>query len=202
MRMRAISALALACLPIGCSLLAPQPDRSEVFVLTAVTERTERAGGALTVGIGPVVLPSYLDRAEIVRRSEENRLVFSDDRIWGEPLERGLRRVLAMDLRQILGSADILEYPWPTGTRVGYQIPIEILRFEADERGTVSLDARWKIRSREKGALVSKESSFTETPRDASTASVVAAMSEAVGRLSEEIAAAIRRVAPPGRRAR
>jgi hypothetical protein len=109
MRMRAISALALACLPVGCSLLAPQPDRSEVFVLTAVTERTERAGGALTVGIGHVVLPSYLDRAEIVRRSEENRLVFHDR---GEPLERA-SGAYCVDLRQISAPPTSSSIPGP-----------------------------------------------------------------------------------------
>jgi len=203
---RTILVLALACLSVGCSVLAPQPDRSQTFVLTSTAgEGRGRAGGgaALSVGVGPVVLPSYLTRSEIVRRSGENRLVYDQNRLWGEPLEQGFRRVLGEDLGQTLGTVHVFQYPWSTGLRVEYQIPIQILRFDADESGLVTLNVRWGIRRPgENDVLSSQESRIVEAPRDGSTGSEVTAMSAAVGRLSDEIATAIRRVAPAGRRPR
>jgi len=200
---RTIRVLALACLSVGCSMLAPQPDRSQTFVLTSVAGEGRRGSDALSLGIGPVVLPSYLTRSEIVRRGGENRLVYDQNQLWGEPLEQGVRRVLSEDLGQTLGTVQIFQYPWSTGMQVEYQIPILILRFEADERGLVSLDARWAIRRPgDKDVLLSQESNIVEAPRDASTGSVVTAMSQAVGRLSDEIATALRRVASARRKAR
>src|SRR5262249_56487615 len=158
-----------------------------------------RGRDALSLGIGPVVLPSYLSGSQIVQRGGENRLVSTQTQLWGGPLEQGFRRVLAEDLGTTLGTVEIFQYPWSTGMRVEYQIPIQILRFEADERGLVALDARWAIRRPgEKDVLLSRESRIVEAPRDGSTASVVAAMSQAVGRLSDEIAAAIRRTPSTG----
>jgi len=203
---RTILVLALACLAVGCSVLAPQPDRSQTFVLTSTAEEgggQGRGGAVLSVGIGPVLLPSYLTRSEIVRRSGENRLVYDQNQLWGEPLEQGFRRVLGEDLGQTLRTVQIFQYPWSTGIRVEYQIPIQILRFEAEEGGLVSLDARWGIRRPgENALLISQESRIVEAPRDASTGSVVTAMSGAVRRLSDEIATAIRRVTSTGRRPR
>ena len=195
MRRATISILGLLSLCVGCSILSPQPDRSKFFVLTAVTRESAPASSSLTLGIGPVLLPSYLNRSQIARRSGENQLVFSPDRLWAEPVEQGFRRVLTEDLGQTLGTIAIVQYPWSTGLRVEYQIPMAIGRFEADEHGTVSLAARWAIRHPgQKDVIVSRESRIVETARDASTASVVAAMSEAVGRLSDEIAAALQQV--------
>jgi len=197
---RTILVLALACLAVGCSVLAPQPDRSQTFVLTSAAEEgggQGRGGAVLSVGIGPVLLPSYLTRSEIVRRSGENRLVYDQNKLWGEPLEQGFRRVLGEDLGQTLGTVHVFQYPWSTGLRVEYQIPIQILRFDVDESGLVTLNTRWGIRRPgEPDVLSSQESRIVEAPRDGSTGSVVTAMSAAVGRLSDEIATAIRRAAP------
>jgi uncharacterized lipoprotein YmbA len=192
MRRTIVPTLGLLWLCVGCSLIAPQPDRSKFFVLTPVTREGEHPDGRLTLGIGPVLIPSYLMRPQIARRSGDNQLVFSADRLWGEPLEQGFRRVLTEDLSQILGTIEILQYPWSTGMRVEYQIPIAIGRFEADAQGRVSLNARWAIRLPGRAdVLLSRESRITETARDTSTGSVVAAMSEAVGALSDEIAAGL-----------
>ena len=187
--------LCLAVVGVGCSVLSPQPDRSKFFVLTSVTREAARTNDGLSLGIGPVAMPRYLDRPQIARRRDENELVFSPDRLWGEPLEQGVRRVLTSDLGKILGTVDILQYPWSTGMRVEYQIPIAIGRFEADEHGTVTLAARWAIRRPGRAdVLLSREARIQRTARDASTASVVAAMSEAIGALSDEIAAEVERL--------
>jgi len=203
MKGKAPSILALVCLSGGCSLVAPQPDRSQFFVLTSVAHEAGHVDGSLTLGIGPVLLPGYLTRLQVARRSGANQIVFAEDQVWGEPLEQGFRRVLAEDLGQTLGTVGILQYPWSTGLQVEYQIPIAIERFEADEHGTVALEARWAIRRPgQKDVLLSRESRIVETARDTSTAAVVAAMSEAVESLSAEMAIAIQRLATAGGRPR
>jgi uncharacterized lipoprotein YmbA len=188
----------VAWLASGCSILAPQPDLSRYFVLTPVAESAVGAGARTdgprpTLGVGPVVLPAYLDRLQIVRRSGQNQLVLSSTGVWGEPLERNVQGVVAANLARLLGGEEIVLYPSFTAISIDRQISIAILRFDADEHDTVSLDARWTIRSSaEKGPIDTRESRIVRQAADGSTASMVAAMSEAVGALSQEIAGGVR----------
>lgn len=203
MKSRGIGAagIAVVCLLAGCSVLAPQPDPSRYYVLTPeAAVRSAREARPLALGIGPVNLPGYLARSEIVRGDGESTLVLSETHFWGEPLDRNVRRVVAENLRRLLGQVEIVQYPWFTTVALDYEVPIDVLRFEANEHGTVFLDARWTIRRRGTKPLARDgESHITEPAADPSTESVVAAMSQAVGMLSRQIAAAIESQ-QPGRR--
>ena len=47
-----------------------------------------------SIAIGPIVMPTYLQRAGIVRRSSDNRIEASTANTWAEPLESGIARLL------------------------------------------------------------------------------------------------------------
>jgi len=190
----------VAWLSSGCSVLAPQPDLSRYFVLTPVVE-TPAVGAGLrtdgprpTLGVGPVVLPAYLDRLQIVRRSGENQIVLSSTGVWAEPLERNVQGVVSANLSRLLEGTEIVPYPSFTAIGIDRQISIAILRFDADEHDAVSLDARWTtIRgSADKAPTDAREFHWVQQATDGSTASIVAAMSESVGALSREIAGSLR----------
>jgi uncharacterized lipoprotein YmbA len=190
---------AVVWLASGCSILAPQPDLSRYFVLTSVVETPAvgadaRTGGPRpTLGVGPVVLPGYLDRLQIVRRSGENQLVFSSTGVWAEPLERNVQGVVSTNLARLLGDVEIVPFPSFTAISIDRQISITFLRFGGDEHNSVSLDARWTIQRRtDKAPADARESHIVRQASDGSTASLVAAMSEAVGALSQEIAGKLR----------
>jgi len=188
-----------AWLASGCSVLAPQQDVSRYFVLTPVVE-TSAVGAApaadgtrLTLGVGPVIVPAYLDRLEIVRRSGQNQLILSSTGVWGEPLDRNVQGVVSANLVRLLGDVEVVPYPSFTATGIDRQISIAILRLDADEHDTVSLDARWTIqRLAGKAPAEVRESHIVQQAADGSTASMVAAMSQAVGALSQEIAGRLR----------
>jgi uncharacterized lipoprotein YmbA len=189
----------IAWLVSGCSVLAPQPDVSRYFVLTPVVETAAVGAGPVTdgarptIGVGPVVLPAYLDRLQIVRRSGENQLVLSSTGVWGEPLDRNVQGVISANLVRLIGDVEVVPYPSFSATGIDRQISIAILRFDADEHDTVSLDARWTIqRPADKASTDVRESHIVQQAADGSTASMVAAMSRAVGALSQEIAGKLR----------
>jgi uncharacterized lipoprotein YmbA len=193
-----MTTVAVVCLAGGCSFLAPQPDHSQFFVLTPAAEQADTAAalGDTVLGMGPILLPGYLSRPQLVRRSGETQLVFSDTEAWAEPLDRNVARVLSENLGKQLGTVEILQYPWFSNVEVDYQVPIEILRFEVQADGSVLLDARWAIRHpRSKLLLFSRQSRIRELPADSSTEAQVKAMSSALGRLSVDVAAEVRRTA-------
>jgi uncharacterized lipoprotein YmbA len=151
------------------------------------------ASPALAVGLGPITLPSYLDRIQIVRREQPNQLAFSDRQRWGQPLDEGFTRVLADDLVILLGSKAVFRSPWRVRDTLDYIVEIDVTRFEvvaASRRA--ELQARWRIRDPRTRALVDDSASELERPlADESTAAGVAAMSDAVADLARELTTAL-----------
>lgn len=77
-------AMALAgCSAISNAILAPQPDITKFYLLTPTADTAAAApaaapsvGGDFAIGLGPIKLPPYLDRQEVVTRAAPNRLSF------------------------------------------------------------------------------------------------------------------------------
>lgn len=179
----------------ACNMFEPRADPSRFFTLTAISEpkATAPAGSkhldGETLGLGPVRLPGYLDRQEIVTRVSPNRIGVSENDRWAEPLEDNFTRVMGQNLAVLLHTDRFLVYPWPPSRRPNYQVAIEVLRFESNSQGEVLLSARWEILDTEKRTpLLSEESAITHQASGRSTDTAVAALSDAVADLSREIA--------------
>ena len=189
----AMLALAALLLLAGCS---STPAR--LYLLTPI-----RVDGAvhdprgIAIGVGPVVIPQYLDRTAIVIRASSNRLEFGEDAEWGGQLDDNITRVLAENLSDLLGTARVEIYPWKSGAMVGLQISVEIVRFEREGKGAVTLSAFWSITDTASGAIrVTRRSTITKAidpsaKQVASYEATVDLMSDALASLSQEIAAAL-----------
>lgn len=175
----------------GC---APTPPTMFYVLSSSVDAAPPTAEPTLVIGLGPIDLPVYLDRPEIVTREGPNALGLSDFDQWGEPLKENVRRVLAENLALLTPAEEVASYPWPGTTRVDYQIAVNISRFEA-AGGLAILDARWTILRGEDGTtgLFSRHSrvQFPVRGTDAYLA-IVAAMSACLDELSREIATTVR----------
>ncbi len=146
------------------------------------------------LGIGPVFVPSYLDRPQMVTRSGPNRLNLAEFEKWAEPLADNIGRVLVLNLSTLLSTDRIALYPWGS-TPVKYQVVLRIIRFDGKAGEDLSLVARWAIlKAVGKQPLVARTSRYHEPLEDSDFTSVAATMSRAVGRLSRDIAAAMKRV--------
>lgn len=138
---RSALALAIATTAASCSILEPRPDPTRFFLLTASIEHPPAPGGAPeTIGVGPITLPDYLNRLELVRRKAQNEIVPSPTERWAEPLTGLTARVLGEDLAQLTG-AQFVQYPWlaPVPHR---QVIVDLFRFEPVEGTRVELVAR------------------------------------------------------------
>jgi uncharacterized lipoprotein YmbA len=192
-----------ASLLAACSLgsfTAPQPDRSRFFALTAKASADGAANSPgledLSLGVGPVRIPGYLDRDELVTRVAENRFDVAQNDRWAEPLEENLSRVVAQNLYTLLKTERIVRHPWPNGRRVTHQVEVEVLRFEPNAAREVQLAARWAIIDTATKQVLANKTSVIERPiKNESRETVVEALSEALADLSREIAGAVRAVA-------
>jgi len=196
---RVTIALSLMSLSLtGCSSFFPKPtpNSSKIFVLFSPFQAAERQdsdhSGQISLGVGPVRLPGYLDRREIVTRVAQNRFDLSENDRWAEPLDENFTHVLAQNLSILLGSDRIIAYPWPLDKRLRYRVEIEVFRFEVNSAGEAQLSARWSVIDQTgKSASNLKESLLARPAKEKSTDGSVAALSETVADLSREIAQAV-----------
>ncbi|MDO8430950.1 MAG: PqiC family protein [Candidatus Binatus sp.] len=186
----------------GCASLifGPRPEPPKFYVLTPASAApappsSPGSSGGLTLGLGPVKLPAYLDRNEVVIRAAENRLEFSKNDRWGESLEKNFARVLARDLAAHLGTQQIVVFPWYATTLIDLQVQVEVYRFETDVQGSAQLSAKWTIRNGDGSKILyTAESNFSQPSKPGDTTEAVAALSRDTGDLSREIANMVQQV--------
>jgi len=197
----------VACGSFLTTALEPKPDPSRFFVLTPVPDAGVAApialgsgGSAPSLGLGPVTLPAYLSRPEIVTRAEPNRIDLSDHDRWAEPLDKNFSAVLAQNLGTLLSTPKVVTYPWYRPATFDYQVAVEVSCFDTDTAGTATLKARWEIRDPDTGTVIrSGESNISDAK--VSGESVASTLSRALADMSREIADAIRALPHRQRRA-
>ena len=188
---RAAAAL-LALLGTGCVLRTSPPAR--LFVLDAVaTAPGPDTGGApvAVLGVQRVGVPDWLDRPEITARAANGQIAPDELARWGEPIARGIQRVIAENLAVLLPERHVARAPFPPRQALDHRLEIEITEAARQADGTALVEARWGIVGGDGAILVQRRSSHRGGPsRDAAT--TVRALNEALAALCAEIAQALR----------
>jgi len=193
------TALSASLLVLGaCSVIGPsQPTR--FYVLTADKSVSSTGNIAvpknLQIGIGPVDIPGYADRPQIVTLGESNRLVVADLDQWAEPVQGNIARILVSNISTKIDSRQIYSYPasfHPDSS--GLQVSVEIEEIIQTETGLARLKASWNIKRLVDNRLLSRESKiFEEQTIAGDYASYAAGLSTLLSRLSGEIVASLGR---------
>lgn len=145
---------------LGCSF-GPREDPSRFYILPSSREATAPTSGgtvsavpdtgdvrgSVAVGLGPVLLPGYLDRSEIVVRRSETEVELRRWDRWAEPLGTALGRVLADELRRHPTVGRVALFPWRGGATVDRAVEIDVVRFECTSLDAAVLEARWRVGS-------------------------------------------------------
>jgi uncharacterized lipoprotein YmbA len=180
----------------GC---ASQPSR--FYLLNALpnseTASLGTSGEGLTIGVGPVTLPRYLDRPQIVTRTGAYELKLAEFDRWAEALDANFARVLADNLALSMPASRVAVSPWPRATAVDYQVIVDVTHFLSQEGGESLLIADWILFKGEgQQVLMRGRSRLSASVGGQDYTAIVAAMSQTVASLSREIATAIKGVGP------
>ena len=146
--------------------------------------------GQLVIGIGPVKFPEYLDRPQIVSRTNGNRLTLAEFDRWAEPLPATTERVLGQELSALLATHRVILHPWDTLMPVELQVRIDVLCFERWPTGDVVLDVRWVLYSNGEPQRVTRDR-LTATPADEGYDALAAAHSDVLAQLGRRMAEGI-----------
>jgi len=146
----------------------------------------------VSIGIGPIEIPDYLDRPQIVTHGTPHEIKLAEFERWAEPLKDGFTRVLAQNLSNLVCTKEISFFPWRRGIPMDYRLEMKIIRFDGNPGDKVILEAWWRLMSGDgKTMLQSKRSNLSEPVGGGDYKSLVLAHSQILGALSREIAEAI-----------
>jgi uncharacterized lipoprotein YmbA len=176
----------------GC--LGPRQDTSAFFLLSPVLPPAAESPVPVLVGVGPITIPAYLDRPQLIVRLSDNQIALSDADRWAEPLDANIERTLEDNLAAMLPGSSFITYPWYPTEQPDYALALDFRRFEADSTGAVTLEATWSLVRA--GVRVDGADALLSAQADGpGRGAAVAAHSRALAELSGQIAAAVRRAA-------
>ncbi|MEI6178223.1 MAG: PqiC family protein [Verrucomicrobiota bacterium] len=188
--------LVIPCILSSCgSMLEPVKDTSVHHMLESTIPHRGITGSSPAVAISRPSLPSYLDREQLVSRSDGGTLQMNNYHLWAEPLNAGISRVMAINLGRLTNSLNI--QPVESFVTLDYQklLEIRISRFEADASNNIVLECTWKLQP-VTGRVADTRTFQTMVPVSAADSAItsaalagrVSAMNEALARLSRVIA--------------
>lgn len=187
-------ALAMSAFLTGCASLLSESPPINYYVLTS-TSSDSIAGpldGSGIIAVQTVRLPEYLNQMGIVTRTEANELDVAANSQWAGALDDNMTKVIVADLSKLLGTTKIVAYPVSAALPVDRVVQVDIWRFEAESGGNVELSAQWIIFSGGGRSYVQVNGgSYSASTSDGNYRSIAAAMSQALGGLSRDIATSL-----------
>ncbi len=145
------------------------------------------------IGLGPIRIPEYLSRPQMVVATSDNQYQLSEDHRWAERLDQNISLALFKVLPGQLGTDRVVRYPWSQRQVVDYQVGIDILEFNVNASGQSRLIAQWFVKGKEK-TMIDKRSVYQFPASTTDYALMVKAQSQCLAKLGEEIATNLRQL--------
>lgn len=178
----------------GCASTEP----SRFYLLSPLPAETERsnAGPCVSIVVGPVRLPEYTNRPQIITRSTDNELNRAQFDLWAEPLVDTFSRVLAENLGRTLCTKHVALFLGHSSMPLDYRVTMDVIRMDGTLGKEAVLEAWWTIWSgKETKVLASKRSRFVEPVQGQGYEALVQAHSRILAAFSRDIAQTITNLA-------
>ncbi len=176
----------------GCVSVASSPNPR--FYMAAsmskeqLKERFDITPGAI-VAVGPVNIPLFQDRPQIVTKNENGTLNFAQFDRWAEPLDSAITRMLSDDMSVMLPAANFQLFPCNFAIPVDYQVVVDIVQLDSCLEKNMMLSAQWTIiDAKTRKMILTKRSQFVQAIEPRNYLGLSHALSQEVASLSREIA--------------
>ena len=190
-----MSGVCLALALSGC-ISVPNSPTPRFYVLQAVDEnqvsKKINIASDVLIGVGPVKIPEYQDRPQIVTQDKEKMLKFAQFDRWGEPLDLGMTRLIRENLAVMLPEAKFTLYPWNSSVPVKYQVVVEIVQLDSDLDKDLFIVAQWLVIDvQNTKTIIIKRSEFRQSIVPQNYSGLAKTLGMACASLSSEIAEAL-----------
>lgn len=193
---RGIIFYAMLSLTLSGCISVPNSPASRFYTLQSLDEN--QAGKkfditpGLIIGVGPVKIPEYLNRPQIVTQDKNKMLNFAEFDRWGESLDSAIARLINEDLTIMLPDAAVRLFPWNLDIPVDYQVVMDIVQLECELDKDLFLAVQWSVIDlSDRKMLLIKRSEFRQTVTPRNYSGLARTLSAACASLSEEIAQAL-----------
>ena len=203
MRARALAVLVATLavtLALGGCLKRSKVARTYVLDPTPAQAEGAPAGAPVAVvGVERVRVPDWLDRPQVTGRAASGEVLTDEFSRWGEPLPRGVQRVVAENLVLRLPDRRVIAAPFPPRDLVDHRLEITIVEAARQADGAVLVEARWELLGRDGEVLARRRSAHRAKPTALGAAGAVSGLNEAFAALSREIADVVRSLPAPSK---
>lgn len=151
------------------------------------------AGDPVDLGVGPIRMPQYLNRSQLVTRGPGQELRVDEFNRWAEPLSDAIHRIVSTDVDNAVDGLVVVAFPWESIIRadVDYRLLGDVIRFDADRSGRVVLDMQWGIVdvAAQKQVVPARRTRYeTRAGSPDDPGSIASAMNDALAQFSRDIA--------------
>ncbi len=187
----------LVVLPLVLALAACSTPNPVLYTIAPVDGATH-VGAPKVIMLQQIGLARYLERSQIVRSSENYRLDVMSNDWWGEPLGAMLSRVLVEELGQRLPQSVVLAESGAVSSTPDATIELNLRRLDADATGNLVIQAQVSINLSRKHTPMLRSFRFAIPPPTPGVVGEVAAISAALGKLADGVAAMLVAGPAPG----
>jgi uncharacterized lipoprotein YmbA len=191
---RTIIILAIILLSSQGCISVPRSPSPSFYTLQPVKESEDNIKPTATnldnvvIGIGPLSLPDYFNRPQIVTRNSDDTISFAEFHRWAEPLDRAMCRTIAQNLSVLLAKTNVEIFPWNGAIPIKYQVIGEVIELDYRLGKEAQMFVQWSILdSQEKKILFTKRSEYRRPIATSNYSDLVQAMSFILGQASAEI---------------
>lgn len=191
------------CIPISafllsaCTLIETRPDPSKFYVIDALPVAKPAKPWPFALAVSRVQTPSYLDQAQIVSRTGESRVTFSEFNRWLEPMDKGATRVFTHALAGHLGAERVAVEPALDVYRDGVLVQLQLNRLDGELGGSITARGRWRVASvRSAETIATGEAEIVETCAGRDYQDYASAIARALDKLAAKVAASMSGIRP------
>jgi uncharacterized lipoprotein YmbA len=193
MRNRFTQLLLITVVTVAAAGCASAPSR--FYTLNATAKADGASAASYAVLVGPVTVPTSVDRPQFTVQVAPNRVAIDEFNRWDAPLNESIARVITGDLATLLGTARVATAPL-ANFDPAFRVTIDIERFEtvqgAKTNGAALIEAVWVVRRTADNIARSGRTVAREAAQGDTFDALAAAHSRALAKVSGDIAVAIR----------
>lgn len=99
----------------------------------------------IIITVGPVKIPEYQNRPQIVTQDKDRMVMFSQFHRWGESLDLGLERLVFENLVYMLPGTTLKMFPCNYAIPADYQIIVDVIQLESELDKDLFMSAQWSL---------------------------------------------------------
>ncbi len=135
----------ILCIFVSSCSISGTTRPSQFYVLDATATPSSSPAKNLHLGIGPILIPGYIDRPQIVTKTESAELVYTEYKRWAEPMDEMFTRTLTQNITISTDSNSIISHPWSANANLDNELTAKIIKFENNNHGDALLIVQWQL---------------------------------------------------------